>query len=61
VESRSRLPPRIADAPAFETGLVTLLRDRVLTARLGEKGLAAIAGRYSWKKDERRFIEAIQR
>lgn len=52
-------PP--GDHLAFATALLRLFRDNELRGRLGRNGEAAIAGPYSWKEDERRFIERIQR
>ncbi len=49
------------DVSAFARGLLTLFRDSGLRAKFGRNGVAAIAGPYSWKEDERRFIQAVER
>ena len=50
-------PP--GDSVAFGGALLTLFRDSEMRGRFGRNGVAAIAGPYSWKEDERRFIERI--
>lgn len=52
-------PP--GDHVAFANALLHLFRDDELRARFGRNGETAIAGPYSWKEDERRFIERIER
>jgi glycosyltransferase involved in cell wall biosynthesis len=49
------------DPAAFAAALLRLFRDAPMRARFGQNGRSAIAGRYSWKEDERRFVEAIER
>ncbi len=51
-------PP--GDPVSFAKALLTLFRDAGLRARFGRNGKAAIAGRYSWKNDERRLIERVE-
>ena len=52
-------PP--GDHVAFGKALLTLFKDQEMRARYGRNGLDAIAGRYSWKQDERRLVERIER
>jgi len=54
------LPPP-GDHVAFAEAMLKLFRDGALRTKLGRNGQAAIAGRYSWKHDERRFIDRIER
>ncbi len=52
-------PP--GDAGAFAQAVLRLFREPELRSRYGKHGVAAIAGRYSWKEDERRFLTAVER
>jgi len=53
------IPP--GDAHALATAIVTLLRDPERQRELGAKGMAAVAGPYSWANDRARFLAAIDR
>ena len=59
-ESNSGLLTPPGDAAAFAEALLTLFRDDALRTRLGRNGEMAIAGPYSWREDERRFIRRLE-
>ena len=52
-------PP--GDPVALARAILQLFRDAEMRARFGRNGVEVIAGRYSWKEDERRFVQAIGR
>lgn len=59
-ESDSGILTPAGDPVAFAGGLLRLFRDEGMRKRLGRNGVAAIAGPYSWKEDEQRFIARIE-
>jgi glycosyltransferase involved in cell wall biosynthesis len=59
-ETESGLLANAADASSLAQQLARLFRDRDLQRHLGANGQAAIAGRYAWRNDARRFVEAIE-
>ena len=52
-------PP--GDPVALARAILKLFGDTDMRAEFGRNGVAAIAGRYSWEKDERRFVQAVER
>jgi glycosyltransferase involved in cell wall biosynthesis len=48
-----------SNSVALASAMVRLFKNDELRAEMGRNGVAAIAGKYDWAKDARRFLEAI--
>lgn len=59
-ETKTGLLVPASNAAALSDAMLRLFKNDALRAEMGKNGLAAIAGPYEWKKDARRFLDAIE-